>query len=279
MLYPDSKRRISDILEASKLFKEKGYVKTATRIHSYIEILRGTETPENFLKELESLFAIFHREFERKLTVGQHYRKRIFQEVVRIVMQAVKRMGSAFPQALLEVYPIFQRLSIGRGIVGAIAEEIMCGGISDKNVIFHLRCYTYLIIVEGIYDELSRLLHFLTVISPTNVLALKDLENLTVWEIMRQFGTRPVFLEDWEDKNHVRNAIGHARADYDPAKDTVQFTDINMRDGTKWNSGVIPATKFYEKALELEDSIAAFYYTFMLLRMYDLILSKNPYQE
>jgi len=36
--------------------------------------------------------------------------------------------------------------------------------------------------------------------------------------------------------------------------------------------------EFVEKALELEDSVMAFYYTFVLLKIYDFIASKNPYQ-
>ena len=101
---------------------------------------------------------------------------------------------------------------------------------------------------------------------------------MTVKTIKEKLGTTPVFLKKWDDKNHIRNAIGHARADYDSTKDEVQFIDINMRDGTRWDSGIIPLKEFLKMALELEDSIWAFLYTFILLKIYDFIVSKNPFQ-
>jgi len=62
-------------------------------------------------------------------------------------------------------------------------------------------------------------------------------------------------------------------------KDTVQFVDIDEKKGTKtYDSGVITMSEFVRKALEIEDSLSAFYNTFILLRIYDLVISENPYQ-
>jgi len=181
-------------------------------------------------------------------------------------------MGTDYPQALMSIFPLFQRLNKGQRITREIAEELNRKGIRDKNVIFHLYCYTYLIIVEGIYDELARILYFLTVASPSCVPSLNDLEMMTVKTIKTKLGTTPVFLKKWDDKKHIRNAIGHARADYDSTKDEVQFKDRS------WDSGIIPLKEFIKMALELESSIEAFLYTFILLKIYDFVVSKNPFQ-
>lgn len=278
MLYPDSKRRISEIVKLANLFQQKGYLKTAKGIYTFTNILKGNKIPDDFLKKLELVFDVFQGEFEKKVPVGQNYRKNVFQEIADTTLKAIGRMGTDYPQALTKILPLFQRLKKGQKITGEIAEELDRKGIRDKNVIFHLYCYTYLIIVEGIYDELARILYFLTVASPSCVPSLKDLEMMTVNTIKKKLGTTPVFLKKWDDKNHIRNAIGHARADYDSTKDEVQFIDINMRDGTKWDSGIIPLKEFHKMALELEDSIWAFLYTFLLLKIYDFIVSKNPFQ-
>lgn len=278
MLYPDSKRRISEIAKIADLFQQKGYLKTANKVYAFSNILKGEKIPDDFLKQLESVFNIFHMEFEKKVSVGQNYRKRVFQEIAETTLRTIRRLGTNYAQALLNIFPLFQRLGKGQKIEGEIAEELDLKGIRDKNVIFHLHCYAYLIIVEGIYDELARILYFLTVASPGCVPSLKDLEMMTINTIAKKLGTTPVFLEKWEDKRHIRNAIGHARADYDSTKDVVRFTDINMRDGTKWDSGTIPLIEFHKMALELEDSIAAFFNTFILLKIYDFIISENPFQ-
>lgn len=278
MLYPDSQRRISEIVKLADVFQQKGYLKTANKVYTFTDILKGKKIPDDFLKQLESVFDIFHVEFEKKVPVGQDYRKRVFQEIAETMLKAIGRMGTNYAQALLKIFPLFQRLNKGQKITGEIAEELVRKGIKDKNVIFHLHCYTYLIIVEGIYDELARILYFLTVASPCCVPSLQDLEMMKINTIEKKLGTTPVFLENWEDKRHIRNAIGHARADYDSTKDVVQFIDVNMRDGTKWDSGAIPLIEFYKMALELEDTIWAFLYTFILLKIYDFIVSKNPFQ-
>jgi len=278
MLYPDSERRIFEIVKQANLFQQKGYLKTAKEISTFTNILKGDKIPDDFLKKLELVFNVFHSEFEKKIAIGQDYRKDVFQEIADITLKAIGRMGTDYPQALIKILPLFQRLTKGQKITGEIAEELDREGIRDKNVIFHLYCYTYLIIVEGIYDELARILYFLTVVSPSCVPSLNDLEMMTVKTIKETLGTTPVFLKKWDDKNHIRNAIGHARADYDSTKDEVRFIDINMRDRTKWDSGIIPLKEFLKMALELEDSIQAFFHTFILLKIYDFIASKNPFQ-
>ena len=95
---------------------------------------------------------------------------------------------------------------------------------------------------------------------------------MTVNTIRGQLGSSFVFLKEWDDKRHIRNAIGHATASYDPAKDEVRFKDRN------WDSGITSLKEFIKTALELEDSIWAFSYDFLLLKLYDFIASENPFQ-
>ena len=127
-------------------------------------------------------------------------------------------------------------------------------------------------IFEGIFDELARILCFLTVASPSSLPSVNSLESMTVNTIRSQLGSSFVFLRKWDDKRHIRNAIGHATAFYDPVKEEVQFIDRS------WDSGIIPLKEFVKMALELEDSIWAFFYTFLLLKIYDFIASQNPFQ-
>lgn len=277
MLYPDSERRISELVKQVNLFKQNGYSKTAKEIYTFTNILKGKKIPDDFLKRLELVFEVFHDEFEKKTPVGQTYRKDVFQEIANTTLEAIGRTRTGYPQALMKIFPLFQRLNKGQKITGEIGEEFKRKGIKDKNVFFHLYCYTYLIIVEGIYDELARILYFLTVVTPRCAPNLKDLEMMTVKAIKKKLGTTPVFLKEWDDKKHIRNAIGHARAEYDSTKDEVRFIDIN-RDGTIWDSGIISLKKLLKMGMELENSIEAFLYTFILLKIFDLVVSKNPFR-
>jgi len=272
LLYSDSKTRIAKIIELSDLFRRNGYTKTATNVFSFTNILKGDNIPSDFLKRLDSAFRDFHIEFEKKVSVGQKYRKDVFEEIADTTLRAIARLGKDYPKALLIILPLFQTINKGLKITSSIGRFINSGKCGDKNVEFHLYCYTYLIIVEGIFDELARILYFLTVASPSNLPSLNSLKGMDVNTIRNQLKSSFVFLKKWDYKKHIRNAIGHATASYDPAKDEVQFIDRS------WDSGVIPVKEFYRMALELEDSIWAFSYDFLLLEIYDFIASKNPFQ-
>lgn len=281
MLHPDSTRRIADIIKMANLFEEKRYHETANAILGFIQILKEKKVPSDFLEKLDSTFNLFQKEFAQSLPVGKDYRKRCFEEIKRTVFAAINRLHPNFNKALLVLYPFLKRLNHGKKITGAIAEQLNNRRITDKNVIFYLRCYAYLIFVEGIFDELARVLYFLTVVSKKNIPSRETLEKMTIWKILKKLGTKPVFLEKWNEKKHIRNSIGHARVYYDGthAPHIIHFVDYDEKKGKSTYNRYLTMNKFAEMALELEDSVDAFIYTMILLRIYDLIISKNPYQD
>jgi hypothetical protein len=281
MLYPDSEKRIEEINKIANLFAHKGYPLTEKEVQAFAEMLKGDKIPSDFLYRLDALLNIHQKEFEAILPVGQNYRKRCFEEIGSLIIKAFGRMRTDYAAALLTIYPLFQRLGAASKITGSIAEELAQKRIQDKSVIFHLRCYSYLILVEGIFDELGRILYFLATVDKNSVPKIQELEKMNVWQILAALKnvqkSTPVFLERWEEKNHIRNSIGHARADYNPSKDEVRFVDVNKKGKLTYDSNYIPFAIFAEKALELEDSLTAFLHIFLLLRIYDFIVAPSPF--
>ena len=92
MLYSDSERRIAEIVKLSDLFKQNGYLKTAKDILSFTTILEGDNIPSDFLKRLDSVFKVFHIDFEKKIPVGQEYRKDVFEEIANTTLGAIGRL-------------------------------------------------------------------------------------------------------------------------------------------------------------------------------------------
>jgi len=280
MLHPDHERRMNEFIRMANLFEEKRYYETANQILNLAETLKEKQVPKDFLKKLDLLFETFQGEFVDSLIVGQNYRKRCFEEIKGIVFKAIGRMGPDFAKSILTIYPLFQRLNYAKRITGDIAEELGNKRIRNQNVVFHLRCYAYLILVEGIFDELARILYFLSVVSKNNVPDLANLERMTIWKILRELKTKPVFLERWGEKKHIRNSIGHVRIDYDfrSSPSVIHFIDVNEKKGIITYDRNLTMRKFVEIALELEESVEAFIYTFILLKIYDLIVSEKPFQ-
>jgi len=278
MLHKDADRRKADIAAMAKLTEEKGYKKTAAAILSFANILDQNQVPPDFLKRLDSLYALFEQEFIANMPEGQDFRKRCFEEIKKTVFAAIGRMHPIFSQAILVTFPFLQKLNHAKSITGFLADELSKQTIKDKRVVLHLYCYAYLITVEGVFDELARMLYFLTVVSKDNIPSVQDLEKMEVWDILKKSTTTPVFLERWDEKKHVRNAIGHTRIYYDSAKDEVRFVDVEPKSGKTTYDKIMKLSEFMKMALELEDSVEAFIYTIMMLRIYDFILSPNPYQ-
>ncbi len=281
MLHPDSKRRIEEIDKLASLFIDIGYPKTAREVREFAEILKGDRLPPDFLKKLDALIAFHQKEFEEYVAVGKDYRKRCFEEIRETIIEAIGRMRNDYAPALLTIYPIFRGLNSQNKVIGSIAEQLADGKL-NKEMIFHLHCYAYLVLIEGVFDELARILYFLATVDRGNVPALRDLENLSVRKILDFFnntkGITPVFLEKWEEKNHIRNSISHARTVYNPSKNEVRFVDIDPRTGAiSYDSGYIAFSKFAEMGLELEDSLTAFIHIFLLLKIYDFVAGSNPF--
>jgi hypothetical protein len=271
VLHTDVEKRVKEICRIAELFKGKGYLMTANKIMEFVEILKE-EVPSDFLKKLDDLFNLFQTEFEKPPLVGEDFRKRCYQEVKSLVFSAIGRMHSDFAQATLELYPSLKALNHGRQITGEIADELSTKQIKNDNVVFHLFCFAFLIQVEGIFDELARVLYFFKTVDKGKIPTPQELSEMSVWKVLREFGTPPVFLENWSEKKSIRNAIGHANVFYDSSKKEARFVDAPAG-----YDRILNVSQFMEIALQLEDSVAAFTYIMILLKIYDLILSSTPF--
>ena len=120
------------------------------------------------------------------------------------------------------------------------------------------------------FDEIARALYFFSKVTKSNIPKASKLAKKQVGDILNEFSTVPVFLENWEEKKHIRNAIAHATTYYDPVKDDVRFVDAPSHyDKTK------SLKDFMLIALEFDDVVASFSYVISLLGLLDLITIKN----
>lgn len=272
MLYTDSPKRISEIESLVKLFEDKGYKLTAKRLDSFKDILKQSKVPADFLKRLDDLFSLFENEFADSMPIGKIYRKQCFAEVKGLLFKAIGRLQSSFAKAIMEIYPSLVSLNHGRHIAGDIADGLEAMKNQNKKLAFHLYCYAYLVTVEGIFDEVARILYFLKTVDKNNIPKAGELKKMDVWKVLDSFSPRPVFLNNWEEKQNIRNAIGHCNVYYNVLKDEVRFVnERNDYDETK------SLTQFMKIALELDSTVAAYTYIMLLLKVYDFIVSPTPF--
>lgn len=278
MLYPDSSRRIADMEDLSNLFGVKGHSKTSKEILSFVKIQHGKKVPSNFLKKLDQLFTICEGEFSATTKVGQTYRAKCFQEIKNVIFSAIRGTYPKYGQHLLAIYPFFERLRQGREITGTIAEGIDPKKIKDKTLRAYLAFFAHLIIVEGLFDELARILYFFVELAKGNTVSVIDLEKTSVWTIQRAIKPTPIFLRKWREKKYIRNAIGHAQFYFNPTNNNIRFVNIQEKTGNVTYDRTLGFRKFAKLSMELEDSVEAFYYIMLILRIFDLTLSKDAYK-
>lgn len=261
MLHKDTKRRINDITKMAELFKDRGYPKTSQEILGYAKILKGDKpsTRKEFFKKWFPLFDVFEDEFIGMIGFGQEYRKRCFRNVKDIVLRVISKNYSIFSQMLWEIFGLIKRLKRGKEITGNIAEWTIPKRIPDRKLRVTLFCHAYLIIVEGLFDELARILYFFIKANQGIRLTHIDLMKVTVWRILREIQPRPAFLERYSAKRSIRNAIAHARSFYNPSTNEIRFVDISPRTGKTKYDKTMPVKDFAEILMELEVTVDAFY--------------------
>ena len=132
--------------------------------------------------------------------------------------------------------------------------------------------------IEGIFDELYQIFYYLTKVSKHLAPTQAKLDRLSClsWKkkvdaLYNELHYVPVFFQDCEDKAHLRNAIGHARAHYNVDKDDIHFVDVDFRKGKISFNKTYTMDQFYDTWMELIDTYAAFRFSLKLLPLYEYV--------
>jgi hypothetical protein len=266
MLYPDSDKRKAEITRLADLFDQKGYKKTSAELKSFNRILEGKTVPADFLKRLEHLLDTSENEFSLAFPPIATYRKNVYSEIKQVIIAAIDRMKADFGSSYMQVYPITVRLLHGRQIVGDVADELAQNKNLGEKGRFYYLCLAYVILVEGVFDEVARILYFLKNETPTNIPTTQQIMAKTVWDVYREITPTPTFLQNWVEKKHVRNSIGHATFSYDDSKKEARFED----EIAGYNS-VKTISEFVRMTGELESVVEAYTYVTLLLKVYDFV--------
>jgi len=272
MLYPDSDKRKAEMAKLAELFEQKGYKTTSAEIKSLNNILEGKAVPADFLKRLDHLLDTFGNEFSKAFLTIATYRKDVYSEIKQVIIAAIGRMKADFGSSYMQVYPITVRLTHGRQIVGDIADELAQNKNLSEKGRFYYFCLSYVIIVEGVFDEVARILYFLKNETPTNIPTTQQIMDKNVWDVYNEIKPTPVFLQNWKEKKYVRNSIGHVTFSYDVSKKEVRFED----EIAGYNS-VKTLSEFVKMAGELESVVEAYTFITLLLKVYDFVAAPSAF--
>lgn len=270
MLYPDSEKRIEIASDILNVFKARGYVATAKEAENLVNILRESILPSDLASKFNTIINVFAKEFKNSLEEGKTYRSQVFEEIEEIIIGAADRIFPQFFSAYSEIEPTFTNILNGRTVIGDIADEITTIAKSNRKIMFFLCCYAYLIMIEGVFDEICRVLYFFSKLTKTHTPKSSEILQKSVKQIMSDFTIAPLFLENWKEKKSIRNAIAHATTYFDAEKDEVRFIDKPAGYG-KTKS----LNDFLLIVLEFDDIAESFSILLCLLEMLKLVTLKN----
>lgn len=282
--------QIDEILQIAKFLDEQHYPKTSTTIISLVEMLARKKKIvgfENFAKRVASIVGIFRDEWVNILPFGQDYRGACFDEALMTLLQALNNLGEKSKEISTEFMQFMSRIDeIDESIkpMSELFANLLVKrdrSMQDSLVMFHSACYIYLIGVEGIFDDLVKMLYILAEASKGNIRRFEEVEVDNIWNIRsaykQLFGISPVFLERWQEKGDIRNAIAHAQARYYPKTNRVHFRSVNIKDGRIFDK-TMDFDEFQALHMEIIDAIDSFKYSLRIIRVSALLVDSYKYQ-
>ena len=223
MNYPDSKRRIEELKKLEAIFNKRAFLGTASKIYALSFSIEEPVPKRALTREYYELLMTFADEFSNRFPYGQEYRRKCFTEIADLIFKAVvSTEPSKFRKSFLDLEPILLSINRSKKTIDEISKALKGVG---KEAGFHLICYSYLIITEGIFDEVARSLYFFSTFEKGEGIAIGKLMRMEVNTIYKKIEPKPIILRDWQEKKHIRNAIGHATVYYDLSNYKLTFID------------------------------------------------------
>jgi hypothetical protein len=273
MQYPDLERRLEELKKIEDIFSRRKFSETSNRIKMLRSLINEPIISITLKNEYYELLMIFAKEFSQRYNFGQEYRLQCFKEIADLMFgAATSNTPAKFRKSILELEPIFISLNNGKKIIDEIAQGLKN---TDEKTFFHLLCYSYLIIVEGIFDELIRVIYFLSALKNGNDIPIEQLKRLETYDVYNKINPKPIILKNWIEKKHTRNAIGHATVYYEPSKKEVTFID-NYGKSEPFKE-TLQLNAFIEHLTELESASEAFILFTILLKVKDILFAETAF--
>lgn len=266
--------------QALKPLQVWGFPKTAEALSKIVEELKQMEAPPDMEWRGEralSLASAFAEEFGEKSPVTRDFRRDCIQEVtatflkcagiqMTLAKENLEKMNAVKENFIPRIYKVKDSLDPVFDCAKKMLEDVSKNTDDTKltmTVVFHMIAYMYLVMVEGVLDDLARLFYFFKVVSEKkqvhsiSELKEKTLKIITTTDVNR-LTPLPIFLHNWDARVHVRNAIAHGDAQYDPEKNTIHFIDWNQLAQREEYNEVVTMDDFLTGSMEFWDTLEAF---------------------
>jgi hypothetical protein len=139
---------------------------------------------------------------------------------------------------------------------------------------FYINCFTFLLVMEGMYDEVVRYVYAFEQIIRGERVVPKELWSERIDEIKRKIGIAPKAIFDAWDKGHrVRNATAHGSFFYSDVRKKMRFVDANPYDPADVYTISMAIDEIEDLVRKIEVIEIAFFDLVILLNIYSFVMT------
>jgi hypothetical protein len=227
--------------------KDGGLEKTSRRLLELADKIQS----DDFL-DVAKDYQSFLTEFKQEVTGGDSKQGSIYEALKQILEPAGRGIN------LQQLDSIVQLTKAAQQAVGQTMKSFQSTGLTNEQRFYGL-CFVYLLMVEGVYDQVMRYLLAWTK-WPLNIDKVTDKIDRIQTELL-QMGNYQVLFDNY--KRRVRNSIAHARFSFDIGTSMAAFDDVNEKDPNDKFHCDMPYTDFVGMVVGLYEVL--FLYQMVLL--------------
>ena len=273
---------ICKVFDEANFFQQQGYERTASQINELAirveqKKIRDIKT---ILGEVLKISNIFSSEFEALSLFGAEYRKKCFPQTQLIVFGGLMAMDKEQlppPEFLINLIKKMNAQddninSLNKSLAALLSKNNRTP--EESNQMFREACTIYEKSIEDTFSSAAKIMYFL--MQKMDVGIPEANETQTVMDILSNLEQAkmdiPIFLENWPEKNNIRNAIAQEQNQYDSMLDRVHFVNKDGDGKVTYESPVdMTFEDFFDIWMQVVDAVDSLRYSMRLYGIFQTL--------
>ena len=236
------------------------------------EYVRVEHTVEGLSKAMEA--------YDREFSQGDRELSMLSDFITKTITNSVSADRKRFHNKLLQIHPLFESFRVKLSTLSQFVKPWLATKYPDGHVAYLNTMLVYAWMVEGVFDEAIRLLYVLINLAKGKDIQYEQIQESDIKclreDLRSLVGSQCNILFAGYEDGRLRNAIFHFRFEYDESKGEMHFQD---RPSKKWGTydRTFTFDGFQRVYRLLEAVINLILDNFMMLRVIDLVYSKDPF--
>jgi hypothetical protein len=241
----------SEMVKVAEVFDIYEFRKTAESIRRLSNDLYKNHKKVNFDKTFEQLQETLKEEFISRGT-DPSFRRKLGSDMISLIKAAGKKNHVLVKKQVADFEPSMRRIMNSYMVIGDIGESLTKNTQITNKQKYYGACFTYLLMVEGVFRELAEYILMLDDIRTGRVRKFSEIETLSIHDLAKEIESKSdISILSKGYSNNLRNAIAHAHFRFNNATGKMTFKDVYH--GKEKLVGDFTLDEFGEYYLKIDD--------------------------